>query len=311
MNSITQEMRFRQSLMKYSEKYGVKRASRKYNKSRSYIYFWKARWDGTVESLAEQSKRPHHHPNEHTPDELKLIRDMRRRNQKLGLTELWHRLRKRGYTRRVESLYRVLKRLALLPQAPAKPTYKPKPYEQMTYPGERIQIDVKYIPMGCLANKEQKLYQYTAIDEFSRLRFVYGYEEHSTYSSADFLIRAVKWYKRRGIRIECVQTDNGPEFTTRFIQGLKEKLTLFQTTAAKLGIYHKLIKPYTPRHNGKVERSHREDHNKFYSCHSFSSCGDLNKQLKVHLARSNHRPMRPLGWLSPIEFLSNYRVQNH
>lgn len=311
MNSITQEMRFRQSIMKYSEKYGVKRASRKYNKSRSYIYFWKARWDGTVESLAEQSKRPHHHPNEHTPDELKLIRDMRRRNPKLGLTELWHRLRKRGYTRRVESLYRVLKRLALLPQSPAKPTYKPKPYEQMTYPGERIQIDVKFVPVGCLANKEQKLYQYTAIDEFSRLRFVYGYEEHSTYSSADFLIRAVKWYKRRGIRIECVQTDNGPEFTTRFIQGLKEKLTLFQNTAAKLGIYHKLIKPYTPRHNGKVERSHREDHNKFYSCHSFSSCGDLNKQLKVHLAQSNHRPMRPLGWLSPVEFLSNYRVQNH
>lgn len=311
MNSITQEMRFRQSLMKYSEKYGVKRASRKCNKSRSYIYFWKARWDGTVESLAEQSKRPHHHPNEHTPDELKLIRDMRRRNPKLGLTELWHRLRKRGYTRRAESLYRVLKRLALLPQAPAKPTYKPKPYEQMTYPGERVQIDVKYVPMGCLANKEQKLYQYTAIDEFSRLRFVYGYEEHSTYSSADFLIRAVKWYKRRGIKIECVQTDNGPEFTTRFIQGLKEKLTLFQTTAAKLGIYHKLIKPYTPRHNGKVERSHREDHNKFYSCHNFSSCGDLNKQLKVHLARSNNRPMRPLGWLSPVEFLSNFRVQNH
>jgi len=278
----------------------------------SFLYlFLESSLRRTVESLAEQSKRPHHHPNEHTPDELKLIRDMRRRNPKLGLTELWHRLRKRGYTRRVESLYRVLKRLALLELAEAKPTYKPKPYEQMTYPGECIQTDVKFVPAGCLVNKEQKLYQYTAIDEFSRLRFVYGYEEHSTYSSADFLIRAVKWYKRRGIRIECVQTDNGPEFTTRFIQGLKEKLTLFQTTAAKLGIYHKLIKPYTPRHNGKVERSHREDHNKFYSCHSFSSCGDLNKQLKVHLARSNHRPMRPLGWLSPVEFLSNYRVQNH
>ena len=102
-------------------KYGVKRASRKYNKSRSYIYFWKARWDGTIESLAEHSKRPHHHPNEHTPDELKLIKDMRRRNPQLGLTELWHRLHKRGYTRRVESLYRVLKRLALLPQAPEPP----------------------------------------------------------------------------------------------------------------------------------------------------------------------------------------------
>ena len=123
MGIITQEMRFRQSIMKYCEKYGVKRASRKYNKSRSYIYFWKTRWDGTIESLAEPSKRPHHHLNDHTPDELKLIRDMRRRNPQLGLTELWHRLRKRGYTRRVESLYRFLKRLALLPPAAAKPTF--------------------------------------------------------------------------------------------------------------------------------------------------------------------------------------------
>ena len=78
--SITQDMAYRQSLMKYAEKYGVSRASRKYNKSRSYIYFWKARWDGTVQSLACQSRRPHSHPNQHTETELKLIRDMRRRN---------------------------------------------------------------------------------------------------------------------------------------------------------------------------------------------------------------------------------------
>ena len=88
-NSITQDMKYRQSLMKYAEKYGVSRASRKYNKGRSYIYFWRSRWDGTVESLACQSRRPHSHPSQHTEDELKLIRDMRRRNPKLGLTELW------------------------------------------------------------------------------------------------------------------------------------------------------------------------------------------------------------------------------
>ena len=78
--SITQDMAYRQSLMKYAEKYGVSRASRKYNKSRSYIYFWKARWDGTAQSLACQSRRPRSHPNQHTEAELKLIRDMRRRN---------------------------------------------------------------------------------------------------------------------------------------------------------------------------------------------------------------------------------------
>ena len=78
--------------MKYAEKYGVSRASRKYNKSRSYIYFWKNRWDGTPESLTCQSRRPHSHPNQHTEAELKLIRDMRRRNPQLGMVELWHRL---------------------------------------------------------------------------------------------------------------------------------------------------------------------------------------------------------------------------
>ena len=111
--SITQDMAYRQSLMKYTEKYGVSRASRKYNKSRSYIYFWKQRWDGSVASLACQSRRPHSHPNQHTEAELKLIRDMRRRNPTLGMLELWHRLRQRDYTRCPESLFRVLRKMSL------------------------------------------------------------------------------------------------------------------------------------------------------------------------------------------------------
>lgn len=111
-NSITQDMAYRQSLMKYAEKFG---AGRKYNKSRSYIYFWKQRWDGTVQSLACQSRRPHGHPNQHTEDELKLIRDMRRRNPSLGMIELWHRLKLRDYTRRPESLFRVMRKMSLFP----------------------------------------------------------------------------------------------------------------------------------------------------------------------------------------------------
>ena len=309
MNSITQDMMFRQSLMKYAEKYGVERARRKYNKGRSYIYFWKARWDGSVESLAKRSRRPNHHPNEHTPEEIELIKRYRRRNPKLGVTELWHRLKKQGYTRRVESLYRVLKRLGLLPEKKKEPKPKPKPYEQMTHPGERVQVDVKVVPRSCLADPTMKLFQYTAIDEFSRLRFLYGYEEQSTYSSADFAKRLVAWYKRRGITVECIQTDNGFEFTNRFSATKRDKQTLFEYTLEQLGIRHKLIKPYTPRHNGKVERSHREDQKRFYSCHSFYSCADLNVQLAAHLSRTNDRPMRPLNWLSPIEFLNKYLVQ--
>ena len=90
--SITQDMAYQQSLMKYAEKYGVSRASRKYNKSRSYIYFRNQRWDGSAASLACQSRRPHSHPNQHTEAERKSIRDMRRRNPTLGLIELRHRL---------------------------------------------------------------------------------------------------------------------------------------------------------------------------------------------------------------------------
>lgn len=302
MNSITQDMRYRQSLMKYVEKYGVSRASRKYNKGRSYIYFWKARWDGSVESLAERSKRPHHHPNEHTEAEITMIRNMHRRNPDLGLTELWHRLKKRGYSRRPESLYRVMKRLGMLPAKPKKKKHTPKPYEQMTHAGERVQIDVKVVPLKCLANPDERLFQYTAIDEYTRLRYLGAYAEQSTYSSADFLEKVYRWFKRKGITVECVQTDNGFEFTNRFSNSKRDIPTRFELTAKRLGIKHKLIRPYTPRHNGKVERSHREDQRNFYDTHSFYSLADFASQLAVRQRRSNNHPMRPLNWLSPIEF---------
>ncbi len=302
-NSITQDMRYRQSLMKFTAKYGVSRASRKYNKSRSYIYFWKARWDGSESSLACQSRRPHSHPNQHTDAELKLIRDMRRRNPNLGMVELWHRLKKRGYTRRPETLFRVMRNLGLFKKQEKKPQYKPKPYEQMAYAGQRVQVDVKVVPRRCIADPTLKLYQYTAIDERTRLRFLAAYPEQSTYSSADFVMQLVRFYAKKGIRVECIQTDNGFEFTNRFSNSSKDKITLFERTLLHLGINHKKIRPYTPRHNGKVERSHREDQKRFYSTHQFYSLTDFQNQLVVHNRRSNDFPMRPLGWLSPLEFL--------
>lgn len=310
MKSITQDMKYRQSLMQYATKYGVSQASRKYNRSRSYIYFWKSRYNGGIESLSCRSTRPQSHPNQHTEEELKLIKNMRRRNPELGMIELWHRLRKRGYSRCPESLFRVMRRLGMFPQPkPAKP-YIPKSYEQMQYPGQRVQMDVKTVPRRCIADTELKLFQYSAIDEYSRLRFLGAYEEQSTHSSADFLQKATAWFKRRGIRIECVQTDNGFEFTNRFAQTKRELPTLFERTAALLGIRHKLIRPYTPRHNGKVERSHREDQKRFYQTHRFYSLADFDGQLAAHQRRSNNIPMRPLHWLSPNEAFKSSTVQH-
>ena len=150
--SMTQDMAYRQSLMKYAEKYDVSHASRKYNRSRSYIYFWKQRWNGVFSGL--QSRRPHSHSNQHMEAELKPIRDMRRRNPTLGMIELWHLLRARGYTRCPESLFRVMQRLGMVPDPKPKKTYKPEPYEQMTHPGERVQVDVKVVPRGCIADPD-------------------------------------------------------------------------------------------------------------------------------------------------------------
>ena len=271
MNSITQDMKYRQSLLTYAQKYGVSRASRKYNKSRSYIYFWRARYDGSLQSLACQSRRPHSHPNQHTSEELKLISDMHRRNPKLGIVELWARMRKRGYTRTIESLWRVMRREGWTAQGEKKKPYKPKPYEQMQYPGQRVQIDVKVVPRRCIADPQLKLYQYTAIDEYSRYRVLGAYEEQSPFSSADFLSKVVKHFARKGVAVECIQTDNGFEFTNRFSSSQRDLETLFEATAGQLGIRHKLIRPYTPRHNGKVERSHREDQKRFYDTHRFYS----------------------------------------
>lgn len=120
------------------------------------------------------------------------------------MIELWHRLRQRGYTRRPESLFRVMRKMGLFPAEKPKKQHKPKPYTQMTRPGERVQVDVKVVPRRCIADSDLRLFQYTAIDEFTRLRFLAAYPEQSTYSSADFLRRLTEWYARRGIKVECV-----------------------------------------------------------------------------------------------------------
>ena len=67
-----------------------------------------------------------------------------------------------------------------------------------------------------------------------------------------------------------------------------------------------MIKPYTPRHNGKVERSHRKDQERFYYNKVFCSFEDLVNRAKYWIREYNNFPMRPLGWMSPKEKLEEY-----
>lgn len=112
MASITQDMRYRLSLINYADKYGVTKAAIRYKTNRQYIYRWKRRFDGSIESLRDRSRRPHHHPNQHTPQEIKLISDMRRRNPDAGLVVFWVKLMQRGYSRSIPGLYHFLKNRA-------------------------------------------------------------------------------------------------------------------------------------------------------------------------------------------------------
>ena len=307
MNMITQTMLFRQALINYANKKGVTKAAIRYKTNRQYVYRWLKRYDGTLESLADRSHRPHSHPNQHTPEELKLISDMRRRNPNAGLIVFWVKLMQRGYTRSITGLYRVLRRMGEMAVKPPNPKYIPKPYEQMQYPGQRVQIDVKFVPAACLVGdaKGQKFYQYTAIDEYSRFRYLEAFEEHSTYSSAQFLEHLIKAFS---FSIECVQTDNGAEFTKRLLPAERRTPTLFEARLKQCGIEHKLIRPYTPRHNGKVERSHRKDNEYFYATHRFYSFEDFKKQLAVHSRKYNNFPMRPLNWKSPADYIKAFKL---
>ena len=125
------------------------------------------------------------------------------------------------------------------------------------------------------------------------MRFVYGFEEHTPENSVRFLLMLIKAFP---FKIQTIQTDNGAEFTYKYISDTEE--SPFDEALRKLGIRHKLIPPW---HNGKVERSHRNDPRYFYDRETFHNVEELNRKLAEHLIWSNSKPMRVLKDKSPIE----------
>ena len=311
MKSITQDILYKQSVVKFSYRHGVTKAAIKFKMHRKTIYRWREKYDGTPQSLKDKSRRPHRHPNQHTEQEIKLIKNYKNKNKDAGIIVLWLKLQKAGYTRSVTGLYRAMQRIGIYKKAPSKKKeYEPKPYEQMRYPGERIQIDVKYVPGKSLTEEVKELdgryYQYTAIDEYTRKRVLWASKEQTTSASAEFVKIVMRKFK---FKIECIQTDNGFEFTNRLNANQTETKTLFESTLEELGIRHKLIKPKTPRHNGKVERSHRKDQERFYYNKVFCSFEDFKNRLKYWEKEYNDFPMKPLGWKSPNEKLKEYELK--
>ena len=272
---------------------------RRYKISKASLMRWNKKFDGTRESLIDKSHKPvKPHPNSHTEQELKWIKDYIKRNPNISMIELYGKLRlNKGYSRHACSLFRILRKLGYYKQKQHQyKKYSPKPYITPENIGVKWQLDVKYVPKDCYVGKvPDKFYQYTVIDEASRERFIYPYREQSSYSTIDFVQRAIVYF---GYKPVTIQTDNGMEFTYTMNT---DKIHPFDTFCNNLNIEHKLIRPRTPRHNGKVERSHRNDSERFYKFLSFYSYDDLKYQMKNYLKRSNNTPMQTLDWLTPIE----------
>ncbi len=215
---------------------------------------------------------------------------------------LWMKIREQGYKRSYKSMCRALKRMQLESTEKPRQTYKPKPYAAAQYPGQKVQIDVKFVPRYCVAG-DTKYYQYTAIDEYSRLVYREMYDEHSTYSSQDFIRKVIAFFP---FKIELVQTDNGTEWTNVLLSNAP-KPTLFEEALAEAGIAYKRIRIATPRHNGKVERQHRTDEKRFYKKMKMYDLEDGRKQLRRYNRFSNIIPKVCLDFKSPNEVLAEYQ----
>lgn len=201
-----------------------------------------------------------------------------------------------GYTRSFGGVVRTVRRMGLVgKQKEKKPPRKhDRRYPELLMPGEKMQIDVKEVLYHCLkgaAKRDEKhFYQWTAIDECTRIRFIYAFEEHTPENSVKFLKMLQKVFP---FKVQVVQTDNGTEFTYK---NIGDNIPCpFDIALEASGIAHKLIPPRTPWHNGKVEHSHRNDQRYFYGWEKLGSLDELNEKRKEHLRWSNRKIMRTLG----------------
>lgn len=171
-------------------------------------------------------------------------------------------------------------------------------------PGELVEIDVKYVP-GTVAGK--RYFQYTAIDTASRWRHLAIYSEQTNERSITFLREVIERFPHA---IQAIKTDNGSIFTNYYLGTNKRSDLTVKTLhaldrfCAERGIVHYLIDPGKSAQNGTVERSHREDQEKFYERHSFSSLGDLKRKVLIWNKEYNDLEHCGLNGKTPNEALA-------
>lgn len=233
--------------------HNVAKTCRYYGIARKTYYFWWNRYqEYGLEGLKDRSRRPLNSPRATKAEVIEKIVYLRQRYYFGALKIHMYLLRYHDIKITASAIHRILKRLGMN-RLPANQRYRPlkerfKRYEK-PIPGHYIQIDVKFLDR-IPGLTRRRFYQYTAIDDCTRIRILKVYERCNQKNSIQFMDYILT---RLPFPVHSIQTDNGPEFGPQFHWHILDK-----------GIEHRYIKPRTPRLNGKVERSHRIDEEEFY-----------------------------------------------
>lgn len=288
---------WRSKLLQHAREAGnVAQTCRHFGLSRQAYYKWKKRFDEQGDAgLADRSRRPLRSPRAKPPEVVSKILYLRQ-NYHFGPGKIssylarFHQLSVTG-----SAVHQILCRHGLN-RLPANQKHQPHARRWHRYekaqPGHRLQMDVKFLER--IPGTKTRLYQFTAIDDCTRIRVLKVYDACNQSTAINFVDDVIR---RLPFRIQVVQTDNGAEFQSKFHWHLQE-----------LDIQHVYIRPRTPRLNGKVERSHRVDDQEFYQLLDKGGVSDnihlFNKKLREWENYYNyHRPHSALGGQTPYERL--------
>ena len=144
-------------------------------------------------------------------DRLKYKESMVKFSRKYGVAKAAYKF---GECKRtIQGLYHAMQRLGIYEKIPSKrKESESNEWVSGEYQGDKVKIDVKYVPKKCMSKELQergeKFYQYTAIDEYSRLRYTWFTNAHDTYASSKFARRLVKYFP---FKIKTIQTYKSQE----------------------------------------------------------------------------------------------------
>ena len=279
-----------------AESRNVARTCRHFGISRQAFYRWKRRFDAHgAAGLADRPHTPHRCPTATAKEVVSKIVYLRK-TYHFGPGKIADYLKRfHEQSLAVSSVHRILSKHGMnrLPQNQKHRAHDKRWHRyEKPQPGHRLQVDVKFLER--IPGTRTRLYQFTAIDDCTRIRVLKIYEACNQATAIRFLDEV---RRRLPFRIRVVQTDNGAEFQSRFHGHLEE-----------LDIRHVYIRPRTPHLNGKVERSHRVDDQEFYQLLDKDGISDdihlFNEKLREWENYYNyHRPHGALDGQTPYERL--------